>query len=175
VRNLAQRSATAAKEIKTLIQDSVRKVETGSELVSRSGHTLGEIISAVKRVTDIVSEISAASREQATGIEQVTKAMAQMDQVTQTNSAQTEELSSTSQTLASHATQMQAMVAQFVVDARNRASSGPPAAPPPRSSSKTAARPKTSPRRTTQSLANLSHHTAGAKAPEPAEAGFEEF
>jgi len=175
VRNLAQRSATAAREIKTLIQDSVRKVETGSELVGRSGHTLGEIITAVKRVTDIVSEISAASREQATGIEQVTKAMAQMDQVTQTNSAQTEELSSTSQTLASHATQMQAMVAQFVVDARNRASSGPPAAPPPRSSLKTAARPKTSPRRATQSLANLSHHTAGANSPQPAEAGFEEF
>src|ERR1700758_3117777 len=110
VRSLAQRSATAAKEIKALIQDSVRKVDAGSELVNRSGHTLTEVVSSVKRVTDIVGEIAAASQQQAVGIEQVTKAMAQMDQVTQTNSAQTEELASTSQTLTAHATQMKAMV-----------------------------------------------------------------
>ncbi len=122
VRNLAQRSATAAKEIKGLIQDSVRKVENGSELVNRSGHTLQEIVSSVKRVTDIVAEISAASQEQAAGIDQVGKAMAQMDQVTQTNSAQTEELSSTAQTLAVHAEQMQALVSRFVLESETHRS-----------------------------------------------------
>ena len=116
VRSLAQRSATAAKEIKALIQDSVRKVDAGSELVNRSGQTLTEIVSSVKRVTDIVGEIAAASQQQAVGIEQVTKAMAQMDQVTQTNAAQTEELSSTSQTLATHAARMQDLVGRFVLD-----------------------------------------------------------
>src|SRR4029079_4192113 len=75
VRNLAQRSATAAKEIKGLIQDSVRKVEVGSELVNRSGTTLQEIVLSVKRVTDIIAEIAAASREQSTGIEQVNQAI----------------------------------------------------------------------------------------------------
>jgi methyl-accepting chemotaxis protein len=113
VRNLARRSATAAKEIKTLIQDSVRKVESGSDLVNRSGQTLTEIVVSVKRVTDIVAEIAAASQEQATGIEQVSKAMAQMDQVTSNNSAQTEELSSTAEELSSTAEQLQALTAQF--------------------------------------------------------------
>ncbi len=83
VRSLAQRSAVAAKEIKVLIQDSLRKVEAGSELVNRSGETLQGIVGSVKRVTDIVGEIAAASGEQSTGIEQVNTAMTQMDQVTQ--------------------------------------------------------------------------------------------
>src|SRR5208282_1910474 len=87
VRNLAQRSATSAKEIKRLIQDSVRKVENGSGLVNKSGETLNEIVGSVKRVTDIVTEIAAASQEQSVGVEQVNKAMAQMDQVTQTNAS----------------------------------------------------------------------------------------
>ena len=113
VRNLAQRSAGAAKEIKSLIQDSVSKVEVGSELVNKSGHTLSEIVQSVKRVTDIVSEIAAASREQATGIEQVNKAVTQMDQVVQTNAAQTEELTSTAEGLAGQASQLQQLVAQF--------------------------------------------------------------
>jgi methyl-accepting chemotaxis protein len=113
VRNLAQRSAIAAKEIKALIQDSVGKVNTGSEMVTRSGNTLEEIVSSVKRVTDIVSEIAAASAEQAVGIEQVTRAMTEMDKVTQANSAHTEELSSTAQTLSQQATRMQELVARF--------------------------------------------------------------
>ena len=83
VRNLAQRSATAAKEIKGLIQDSVAKVEAGSELVNKSGETLKEIVGSVKRVTDIIAEIAAASQEQTTGIDQVNQAVTQMDQVTQ--------------------------------------------------------------------------------------------
>jgi hypothetical protein len=113
VRNLAQRSAGAAKEIKGLIQDSVAKVEAGSNLVNQSGQTLDEIVTSVKRVTDIVSEIAAASREQAGGIEQVNKAVTQMDQVTQANASQTEELSSTAESLAAQSAQLQQVVAQF--------------------------------------------------------------
>ncbi len=113
VRNLAQRSATAAKEIKALIQDSVGKVEAGSELVNKSGQTLEEIVTSVKRVTDIIAEIAAASQEQSTGIDQVNKAVTQMDQVTQSNAAQTEELSSTAQSLAAQAEEMQALVGRF--------------------------------------------------------------
>ena len=113
VRNLAQRSASAAKEIKSLIQDSVRKVETGTDLVNRSGQTLGDIVNSVKRVTDIVSEIAAASKEQLTGIEQVNKAVSQMDRVTQGNASQTEEMSGTASSLLSHAVQLGALVSRF--------------------------------------------------------------
>jgi methyl-accepting chemotaxis protein len=113
VRNLAQRSASAAKEIKTLIQDSVRKVSAGSELVSASGKTLNEIVTSVKRVTDIVAEIAAASREQSSGIEQVNKAVTQMDQVTQANASQTEEMSGTAESLAGEAGKLQLLVGQF--------------------------------------------------------------
>jgi len=116
VRNLAQRSATSAKEIKRLIQDSVSKVEKGSELVNKSGETLREIVGSVKRVTDIVAEIAAASQEQSTGVEQVNKAISQMDQVTQANSSQTEELSATAQTLAASSDQVQQMVGRFRLD-----------------------------------------------------------
>jgi methyl-accepting chemotaxis protein len=96
VRNLAGRSATAAKEIKALIQDSVTKVEEGSNLVTQSGTTLDQIVASVKKVTDIVSEIAAASHEQSTGIDQVNKAVAQLDQLTQQNAALVEQASSAS-------------------------------------------------------------------------------
>jgi methyl-accepting chemotaxis protein len=96
-------------------------VESGSDLVNRSGQTLNEIVTSVKRVTDIVAEIAAASQEQATGIEQVSRAMTQMDQVTQTNSAQTEELSSTAEELSSTAEQLQALTAQFQLGAEHSA------------------------------------------------------
>ncbi len=119
VRNLAQRSATAAKEIKGLIQDSVRKVDKGTELVNGSGQTLHEIVTSVKRVTDIVTEIAAASREQSTGVAQVNKAVAQMDKVTQTNAGQTEELSSTSVVLLNHAEQLQSLVNLFKLEAES--------------------------------------------------------
>ena len=117
VRNLAQRSAGAAKEIKNLIQDSVAKVENGTELVNKSGETLEEIVTSVKRVADIITEISAASAEQLTGIEQVNKAVSQLDRVTQTNAAQTEEMSGTSQSLLAHASQLGQMVERFKLDA----------------------------------------------------------
>ncbi len=113
VRNLAQRSASAAKEIKALIQDSVRKVEVGTDLVNRSGSTLNEIVNSVKRVTDIVAEIAAASKEQLTGIEQVNRAVSQMDRVTQSNAAQTEEMSGTADSLLSHALQLSDLVGRF--------------------------------------------------------------
>ncbi len=122
VRNLAQRSASAAKEIKTLIQDSVRKVENGTELVNKSGQTLSEIVNSVKRVTDIVSEIAAASKEQLTGVEQVNKAVSQMDRVTQSNASQTEEMSGTAASLLSHSVQLNELVGTFQLgesDSRN--------------------------------------------------------
>ena len=120
VRNLAQRSASAAKEIKGLIQDTVHKVEAGTELVNQSGKSLDDIVNSVKRVTDIVSEIAAASREQTCGIEQVNKAVTQMDQVTQANASQTEELSGTAEGLASQAAQLQELVARFTLEETSR-------------------------------------------------------
>ncbi|MCW5785741.1 MAG: hypothetical protein KIT39_20725, partial [Nitrospirales bacterium] len=113
VRNLAQRSASAAKEIKTLINESVQKVGDGSELVNRSGQTLGEIVNSVKRVTDIISEISAASQEQAAGIDQVNKSVMQMDQGTQQNAALVEEATSASQSMKQQATELLNQVAFF--------------------------------------------------------------
>ncbi len=113
VRNLAQRSATAAKEIKGLIEDSVKKVDAGTELVNRSGSTLGDIVTSVARVTAIITEIAGASKEQSVGIDQVNKAVSQMDTVTQRNAAQTEELSATAQTLTDQAGQLRDLVARF--------------------------------------------------------------
>ncbi len=115
VRSLAQRSAEAAKQIKALIQDSLRKVERGTDLVNKSGETLHGIVSSVKRVTDIVGEIAAAAGEQSTGIEQVNTAMTQMDQVTQSNSAQTEELSSTAESLSDQANGLMELVKTFTL------------------------------------------------------------
>jgi methyl-accepting chemotaxis protein len=103
VRNLAGRSATAAKEIKALIQDSVKKVDEGSSLVTQSGATLEQIVSSVKKVTDIVAEIAAASNEQSAGIEQVNKAVMQLDELTQQNAALVEEASAASQSMADQA------------------------------------------------------------------------
>jgi methyl-accepting chemotaxis protein len=99
VRNLAQRSAAAAKEIKALIKDSVEKVEEGSRLVDESGKTLDEIVNAVKKVSDIISEIAAASQEQSAGIEQVNKAVMQMDEMTQQNAALVEQAASASESM----------------------------------------------------------------------------
>ncbi len=120
VRNLAQRSATAAKEIKSLIEDSVKKVDAGTELVNQSGSTLGEIVTSVKRVTDIITEIAAAGKEQSTGIEQVNKAVTQMDAVTQKNASQTEEMSATAQTLTDQAAQLRDLVARFKLSESGR-------------------------------------------------------
>jgi methyl-accepting chemotaxis protein len=113
VRNLAQRSATAAKEIKSLIHDSVKKVETGSDLANKSGEALEEIVTSVKRVTGLMGEIASASAEQSIGLDQVNKAVAQMDQVVQQNAAQTEELTSTAHSLAGQAQELRGLLAHF--------------------------------------------------------------
>jgi len=118
VRALAQRSASAAKEIKDLIADSVNRVEMGSTLVEQAGGTIHEIVASVKRVTDIVGEISSASQEQSTGIEQVNRAVNQMDQVTQQNAALVEEASAAAQSMAQQAQGLRAAVAFFKVDDR---------------------------------------------------------
>jgi methyl-accepting chemotaxis protein len=103
VRSLAGRSATAAKEIKELIQDSVKKVEDGSALVTQSGAMLDQIVTSVKKVSDIIAEIAAASREQSAGIEQVNQAVMQMDEMTQQNAALVEQATAASQSMAEQA------------------------------------------------------------------------
>ena len=113
VRSLAGRSATAAKEIKDLIQDSVKKVEDGSLLVAQSGQTLEQIVSSVKKVSDIVAEIAAASREQSSGIEQVNKAVMQMDEMTQQNAALVEEGTAASQSMADQARTLNEMMSKY--------------------------------------------------------------
>jgi len=133
VRSLAQRTSAAAKEIKGLIQDTLRKVEAGSTLVNRSGETLHGIVGSVKRVTDIVGEIAASSGEQSIGIEQVNTAMTQMDHVTQSNSAQTEELSATAQSLSEQSAQLLELVSSFTLSSdligeRDRSATQPQAA-----------------------------------------------
>jgi methyl-accepting chemotaxis protein len=118
VRNLASRSATAAKEIKALIQDSVRKVDEGSTLVTQSGATLEQIVASVKRVSDIVAEIAAASGEQSAGIEQVNRAVMQLDELTQQNAALVEEASAASLSMAEQARQLNAAMKKYKVDQR---------------------------------------------------------
>jgi methyl-accepting chemotaxis protein len=115
VRNLAGRSATAAKEIKGLIQDSVRKVAEGSQLVTQSGQTLDHIVTAVKKVSDIVGEIAGASREQSAGIEQVNKAVVQLDEMTQQNAALVEQASAASQSMADQARGLSEMMERYRV------------------------------------------------------------
>ncbi len=127
VRTLAQRSAAAAKEIKTLIGDSVHKVEDGSRLVDEAGRTMAEIVAAVKRVTDIMAEISAASQEQSSGIEQVNQAIVQMDQVTQQNAALVEEASAAAESMQEQARGLVAAVSVFKLT--HGAAAGPAASP----------------------------------------------
>ncbi len=116
VRNLAGRSATAAKEIKDLIQDSGNKVKEGSRLVNQSGQTLAEIVNGVKKVTDIIGEIAAASVEQSSGIEDVNKAITQMDELTQQNAALVEETTSASESLRDQADGLSKLIGYFTTD-----------------------------------------------------------
>ncbi|SFN17878.1 methyl-accepting chemotaxis protein [Variovorax sp. OV329] len=124
VRNLAQRSAAAAKEIKGLIDDSVGKVQAGSELVGEAGHTMQEIVSSVKRVTDIMGEITAASLEQTQGIDQINQAISQMDQVTQQNAALVEEAAAAAQSLQEQAGSLVQAVSAFRIDGGNARPAG---------------------------------------------------
>jgi methyl-accepting chemotaxis protein len=115
VRNLASRSAAAAKEIKGLIQDSVAKVDEGTKLVGASGKVLQEIVAGVKKVTDVVAEIAASSQEQASGIEQVNKAVTSMDGVTQQNAALVEQAAAAAQSLTQQASHLSQLMARFQV------------------------------------------------------------
>ncbi len=116
VRNLAQRSAGAAKEIKTLIGDSVEKVDAGAKLVDQAGTTMDEIVASVKRVTDIMGEITAASQEQTAGIEQINQAINQMDEVTQQNVALVEAAATASESLQTQTDNLTQVVSIFKLD-----------------------------------------------------------
>jgi len=120
VRTLAGRSATAAKEIKELIKDSVTKVEDGSVLVSRSGQTLEQIVASVKKVSDIVAEIAAASREQSAGIGQVNQAVVQMDQLTQQDAALVEQVTSASQAMSHEAHALHGLMSGYQLGDQTR-------------------------------------------------------
>ncbi|MBO9830644.1 methyl-accepting chemotaxis protein, partial [Xanthomonas sp. A2111] len=117
VRTLAQRSANAAKEIKDLIDDSVERVAEGSALVDQAGKTMTEIVTSVRRVTDIMGEIAAASQEQSAGIEQVNQTVTQMDEATQQNAALVEEATAAARSMEDQAVQLSQAVALFRLDA----------------------------------------------------------
>tara|TARA_R110002167_G_scaffold13061_8_gene55257 strand:+ start:251 stop:2530 length:2280 start_codon:yes stop_codon:yes gene_type:complete len=121
VRTLAQRSANAAKDIKELISDSVTKIESGNTLVNQSGETMDKVVTSIKRVNDIMSEIAAASVEQATGIDEVGKAIAQMDEVTQQNAALVEEAAAAAESLQSQAEQLAMRVSIFKIAGKSTA------------------------------------------------------
>jgi methyl-accepting chemotaxis protein-1 (serine sensor receptor) len=115
VRNLAQRSAGAAKEIKQLINESANKVRTGTDLVDQTGKSLTDIVDSVKKVTDIVAEIAAASQEQSAGIDQVNNAVSQMDEMTQQNAALVEEASAAARAMHEQADELSQQVAFFQI------------------------------------------------------------
>jgi methyl-accepting chemotaxis protein len=132
VRNLAQRSAAAAKEIKTLIGDSVDRVEAGTKLVDAAGQTMDEIVTSVKKVSDLIAEIAAASREQSAGIGQVNTAVAQMEQVVQQNASLVEEATAATESMKEQAAALLQVVSRFKLD--NEAGAAPitPLKPTPR-------------------------------------------
>jgi methyl-accepting chemotaxis protein len=125
VRSLAQRTSEASREIKVLIQDSMTKLENGTRLVDRSGQSLAEIEKAVKNMGQMIAQIAVASAEQTAGVEQVNTAMAQIDRVTQTNSAQTEKLAETSQSLSRQSAGLMGLVKEFSTTADRERVTGP--------------------------------------------------
>jgi methyl-accepting chemotaxis protein len=129
VRTLAQRSAQAAKEIKQLIEDSVNKVAIGSDQVERAGTTMQEIVASVKRVTDIMGEISAASEEQSGGIDQVNRAVSQMDETTQQNAALVEQAAAAAGSLRDQTQHLTKVVSMFRLGNTQPAIQAAPAAP----------------------------------------------
>ena len=178
VRNLAGRSADAAREIKQLIESSTRQVSEGSALVEQAGNTMREVVTAVKRVTDIMDEISAASQEQSSGIEQINQAVCQMDEVTQQNAALVEQITAAAASLEEQARHLEASVAVFRLpgstqqqDASRQGIVAKPAATP--SSNDVSAMTQKVKR-----LATQPHSQRATKPPRPAvtaEDGWEEF
>ncbi|WP_039784788.1 methyl-accepting chemotaxis protein [Herbaspirillum huttiense] len=137
VRTLAQRSASAAKEIKALIDDSVTRVDNGSRLVEQAGSTMSEVVASVKRVTDVVAEISAASNEQSDGIEQINHAIVQMDEVTQQNAALVEQAAAAAQSLQEQSGRLVETVSIFKLSSQETPRAQPARKPvPPKASSK---------------------------------------
>ncbi|MGK5021533.1 methyl-accepting chemotaxis protein [Janthinobacterium lividum] len=151
VRNLAQRSAAAAKEIKGLIEDSVDKVNTGSALVDQAGATMEEIVASIGRVTDIMGDIANASHEQSAGIEQVNQAISQMDQVTQQNAALVEEAAAAAVSLQERAVELVDVVAVFRLRGDAQATSLKTAAGLPARATPAASRRMTLPSRSARS------------------------
>ena len=172
VRNLAQRSAAAAKEIKGLIDDSVQKVDVGTDLVDKAGKTMEEIVQSIGFVTSIMSEISNASEEQSAGIEQVNQAISEMDQVTQQNAALVEEASAAAEAMQEQASELAQVVSVFRLDAN--------AAATDRFSMKAAqhsapAAPAASVRKASAPALRLPVTRKSSKAPAPVEGEWEEF
>ncbi|MEX5744073.1 methyl-accepting chemotaxis protein [Massilia sp. X63] len=176
VRSLAQRSAAAAKEIKTLIDDSVQKVHHGSELVDQAGATMAEIVQSVGRVTDIMAEITAASQEQTAGIEQINSAVLQMDQVTQQNAALVEQASAAAQSLQEEAAALARAVGTFKLDAQaSSAAAAQPARQAARQAPAAAAGPAKAPARIAAKPVAPKPAGKPAKARAEATEGWEEF
>jgi len=156
VRSLAQRSAAAAKEIKTLIDDSVQKVGQGSKLVAQAGVTMDEVVASVKRVTDVMGEITAASQEQSDGIEQVNQAITQMDQTTQQNAALVEQAAAAAQSLQDQAGRLTQAVSVFKISGADMGSAPvrKPMAPKPSAvAARKAAPPAASPKIAVKAIA----------------------
>jgi methyl-accepting chemotaxis protein len=176
VRSLAQRSATAAKEIKVLIDDSVEKVDGGSAVVDEAGQTMGLIVTSVQQVADIMAEITSASNEQSLGIEQVNEAISQMDEMTQQNAALVEQAAAAAQSMQDEAATLSASVSVFKL-------SGGPAVAAPRPAAKAAPAKAAAPRLTAARAAAKPAAKPAAKAAarpaakpkEELDGGWEEF
>ncbi len=165
VRNLAQRSAAAAKEIKELITDSVDKVDSGSRLVNQAGGTMHEIVESVRRVADMIGDITASSQEQSAGIEQVNTAVAQMDEATHKNAALVEQAAAASDDLRDQAEQLTGMVSVFKLGAGMQTAAATPrpraAAPVTRLVAKPAVRPPRPPAKAARAAPRLQANGAG--------------
>ena len=168
VRNLAQRSASAAKEIKSLITDSVAQVEAGSKLVHQAGKTMDEVVASVKKVSDIVAEITNAGKEQEVGIEQINQAISEMDTVTQQNAALVEQAAAASASMQEQAENLSRVVSVFKLD-QYAAATTVAAAPP----SKPAPAPR--PQLAQQASAQVTQLRPAAKATASADGDWEEF
>jgi len=173
VRNLAQRSASAAKEIKELINDSVDKVGQGTRLVDQAGETMKEVVDSVKRVSDIISEITAAGTEQSAGIEQINVAVTQMDQMTQQNAALVEEAAAAAGALQNQAENLSRIVSVFKLDQAHTVSSKP--VPVARSAPVKSAASKAAVRSLSKPAAKTVKPAASRKEPVAATDDWEEF
>ena len=156
VRSLAQRAATAAKEIKDLINESIQRVTDGSALVNQSGKTLQDIVGSVKRVTDIIAEITAASQEQSSGIEQVNRAIMQMDESTQQNAALVEETTSAAQSMKEQAVELLRQVGLFKVNVTDGPITGHSVHQDKREAAHTVPKPSIKPAASSSSLKRVS-------------------